>query len=98
MVRKNIKVGEDLFERMKADKGPHKSWPQYFEDQLSEDAGGVDAEGFAEVVDRELDGVENHIDANTSHVNDRLDRIEAAAREAATAAQSAQKSVEELQR
>jgi len=70
--RKNIKVGEDLFERMKADKGPHKSWPQYFEDQLSEDTGGVDTE--------------------------RLDRIEAAAREAATAAQSAQKGVEELQR
>ena len=68
--RKNIKVGEDLFERMKADKGPHKSWPQYFEDQLSGDSGGVDTE--------------------------RLDRIEAAAREAASSAQSAERAVDEL--
>jgi len=44
--RKNIKVGEDLFERMKADKGPHKSWPQYFEDQLSEDTDGVDTDAL----------------------------------------------------
>jgi len=56
--RKNIKVGEDLFERMKADKGPHKSWPQYFEDQLSEDAGGapaaVDADAIAASVTDDL--------------------------------------------
>jgi len=38
MTRKNIKVKEDLFERLKADKGPHRSWPQYLEDQLNDDS------------------------------------------------------------
>ena len=50
--RKNIKVGEDLFERMKADKGPHKSWPQYFEDQLESTAQDGENSEILEKLDR----------------------------------------------
>jgi len=46
MPRKNIKVDEDLFARLKEDKGKHRSWPQYFEDQLAEDTDAVD---YAEI-------------------------------------------------
>ncbi len=70
MTRKNIKISESLFERLKADKGKHMSWPQYLEEQcLSDDTGDV---------------------------SERLDRIEAAAKEATEAAQSAEASVEDL--
>ena len=38
MGRKNIKLPEPLFEDLKADKGPNRSWPQYFRDRLNDDA------------------------------------------------------------
>ena len=44
--RKNIKVKEELFERMKADKGHHRSWPQYFEDKLGDGPDGVDTDAL----------------------------------------------------
>jgi len=72
--RKNIKVPEPLFDRLKDDKGPHRSWPQYFRDQLDEDADADDMD-FAE----------------------RLDRIESAAREATSAAQSTQRAIEDME-
>jgi len=45
MTRKNIKVPEPLFDRLKDDKGQHRSWPQYLRDQLDddEDMGGVES-------------------------------------------------------
>jgi len=43
MTRKNIKVPEPLFGRLKDDKGKHRSWPQYLRDQL--DDGGEDMDG-----------------------------------------------------
>jgi len=45
MTRKNIKVPEPLFDRLKDDKGRHRSWPQYLRDQLDddEDMGGVES-------------------------------------------------------
>ncbi len=50
--RKNIKVREDLFERLKADKGPHRSWPQYLEDQLSDDTPETDGVEVGDLQDR----------------------------------------------
>jgi len=40
--RKNIKVDEPLFERMKAAKGDRRSWPQFFEDELFDDDADAD--------------------------------------------------------
>ena len=71
--RKNIKLGESLFKRLKDDKPDNMNWPTYFEQNCLEDD---DAGDLAE----------------------RLDSIEAGVQEAAKAAQSAEQSVEELQR
>jgi len=60
MTRKNIKVKEDLFERLKADKGPHRSWPQYLEDQLNDD-------GSTET---------QTVDTDTSELMDQLTRLD----------------------
>jgi len=60
MTRKNIKVKEDLFERLKADKGPHRSWPQYLEDQLNDD-------GSTET---------QTVDTDTSELMDKLRRLD----------------------
>jgi hypothetical protein len=41
--RKNIKIDESLFNRLKDAKGDRRSWPQFFEDELlGDDADDAD--------------------------------------------------------
>jgi len=56
--RKNIKVPEPLFNRLKEDKGAHRSWPQYFEDQLADDDDDMDAPVDMDVLKSSLETVE----------------------------------------
>jgi len=55
--RKNIKIDEELFARLKEDKGRHRSWPQYFEDQLAEDdtPDALDVDAVADAVAERID-------------------------------------------
>jgi len=50
--RRNIKVDPELFEKMKADKGGHRSWPQYFRDECL--SGEVEGEQIRQMVREEI--------------------------------------------
>ena len=52
MSRKNIKLKEDLFERLKADKPDTMSWPRYFEEQCLSDAETTDDSDVGERLER----------------------------------------------
>jgi len=54
--RKNIKLNADVFDELKADKGPHMSWPDYFKqkclgDGYDEDTPEIDTDALSELLE-----------------------------------------------
>ena len=87
MTRKNIKLKEDLFERLKADKPDTMSWPRYFEEQCL---------GDSEPETTDDSGVDLELKKELAKIRQELGETREAAVEATSAAQSAKRGVEEL--
>jgi len=67
MTRKNIKIKEDLFDRLKEDKPAHMNWPTYLEQQCLVDA--------REEGDDEVTKAAKAAEANTEEIKRRLDEL-----------------------
>jgi ElaB/YqjD/DUF883 family membrane-anchored ribosome-binding protein len=88
MVRKNIKVPEDLFMALREDKDDQQSWPHYLEEQCLHDATDEMPPGFLKL--------QEATEQQLEEIKARMEDASNAAKEAANAAQSAEKTVEEM--
>lgn len=77
--RKNLKLRASLYRRLKDDKGPHMSWPDYFRaeclgDDLrtpDDDTDSVDTEALAEILE-----AAHTIEERTGRIESTLDELQ----------------------